>query len=275
MKLHGICVVKNEADILEYHLDKSLLHFDYIYLFDNGSDDQTWEIINQRAAIDSRVVPFVSDGKPFRDSLRGEVFRAFQNRARDGDWWCRLDADEFYVDNPRTFLSVIPIHYHVVWSVHFNYYLTQSDLLRIPSVNLDKPPTFDGKFVPRFYKANASEARFFRHRTGLIWPEGASWPLHMGLVWRRRIRLKHWQYRSPQQIEVRLRTRRAAELRGYKNFKHAVQEEWHDKIFSETDLTEDVGNDGLFFLDENLPRHLESTHHRLIKRVMHGFGIWP
>jgi len=147
MQLHGICLVKDEADIVGYFLDRSLEQFDRIYVYDNGSNDGTWETVRQRAAEDARIVPFKSRAKPFRDSLRGEVFRQFRDRVRPGDWWCRLDVDEFYVDDPRAFLSLVPASHHVVWSVHFNYYRTEAELAAIPPGTGGRPPRFDGSFA--------------------------------------------------------------------------------------------------------------------------------
>jgi hypothetical protein len=33
----------------------------------------------------------------------------------DGDWWCILDADEFYIDDPREFLEAVPKRFSSVW----------------------------------------------------------------------------------------------------------------------------------------------------------------
>ena len=50
MKIHGLCLVKNEADVLQETL-VSALHWcdDHIYVFDNGSNDGTWELVQELA----------------------------------------------------------------------------------------------------------------------------------------------------------------------------------------------------------------------------------
>ena len=44
-KIHAICLVKDEDDIIAYTLEKALVWADYIYVYDNGSTDRTWEIV--------------------------------------------------------------------------------------------------------------------------------------------------------------------------------------------------------------------------------------
>ncbi len=43
MQIHSICLVKNEADIIEQTLKAGIDWSDFIYVFDNGSSDGTWE----------------------------------------------------------------------------------------------------------------------------------------------------------------------------------------------------------------------------------------
>ena len=108
MRIHGICLVKNESDILRYFFRESMRWCDRIYVFDNGSTDTTWEVVNEIAAAHPQVIPAIHDGCPFDDALRGRIFRQFRADAAPGDWWCRLDADELYIDEPRAFLERVP-----------------------------------------------------------------------------------------------------------------------------------------------------------------------
>ena len=55
----------------------------------------------------------------------------------------------------------------------------------------------------RHYQNNWSEPRFVRHRENLRW-EAETWPPNRGLSSPKRIRLKHYQYRSPEQIARRI-----------------------------------------------------------------------
>jgi len=274
MRIHGIYLVKNEGDIVRHSLRESARWCDRIYIYDNGSEDGTWARAEELARELPQVVLFKREDKPFDDALRAEVFRAFRGDARPGDWWCRLDADEFYIDDPRTFLARIPRSHHVVWAASLLYYLTHEELARFTPADESVPPEITSGNLPRYYSARASEARFFRHRTRLEW-SGGSWPAHLGLVTPERIRLKHFQYRSPAQIQRRLDTRRLAAERGWQHFGHSTQSDWREKIADSRELHLDRG-DGVYVVDEtNMPRHLEPPLQRAVKRVIHGLGAWP
>ena len=273
MRIFGLCLVKNEADIMRLFLEDSLRWCDRIFVFDNGSSDATWEIVREFSSKDSRVVPFKQDPKPFDDALRAEIFNSFRKEAAPGDWWCRLDADEFYADDPRRFLGELPVTHHVVWGAWLQYFLTEKDLARFSSEESD-PVVMTPERLPRYYQAKGGEPRFFRHRDRLVWDSGA-WPAHLGVVEPRRIRVKHFQYRSPGQIQRRLDTRRAAAAQGWEHFGHSVQETWREKIADSRELAFDR-QDGEYAHAAPPPSdHLERPWQRAIKQVMHGTGLWP
>ena len=98
-------LVKNEADIVKSVILDAKKWADKIFIMDNGSTDGTWEIIQSLA--DDIVVPWKQDFRPYSNGLRADVFNEFRHEANDGDWWCfKLDADEFYYDNPKDFLCI-------------------------------------------------------------------------------------------------------------------------------------------------------------------------
>jgi glycosyltransferase involved in cell wall biosynthesis len=272
MKIHGICLAKNESDLIEYSLRDKLLWCDFIYIYDNGSSDDTWAIAKRLAAeAPDRIFAFRSEDSAFHDGLRGDVFNHYSTNARPGDWWCRADVDEFYVDNPRNFLASVPSIYHVVWSAHIQYLFTEVDLARYDQAGALRIPDD----LPRHYVANYSEPRFFRHRDRLIWDERGAWPAHMGVAAPRRIRVRHYQFRSPAQIERRLATRREAAARGYAHFAHSQAEDWREKIDRSADLHLDKG-DGEFVIDEAaMPQHLDPPLKRAMKLALHAMGVWP
>jgi glycosyltransferase involved in cell wall biosynthesis len=227
MRILGMCLVRNEADIIRQCLRAAAEWCDAIYVFDNGSDDGAWDAVLDMSRKLRAVVPFKQDPQPFRDSLRGDIFERYKSHAREGDWWCRLDADEFYIDPPKPFLAAIAPEHGVVWSASFQYYFTERDAARY-----HRDPAAFGDGVPveekcRYYLNYWSEPRFLRHRTGLVWRDGA-WPDGLHKSSERRIRLKHFQYRSPGQIAKRLATRSEAVRRGA--FIHERFHNWKDEI---------------------------------------------
>ena len=268
-RIYSLCVVKNEADVVAHCLREASRWSNRIFVLDNGSTDDTWEAVC--ACASDRIIPWKRDPCLFRESLRGDLFNAFRQDARPGDWWCRLDADEFYVDDPREFLAQVPQSEHVVWGVEIAYYLTHRDVeafdFQLPSDQL----------LPmlRYYSVRNSEQRFMRHRARLAWGPSDSWPSHMGLVHRRRIRYRHYKYRSPGQIERRLSTRRDVIDRGGDFWWRHQAPTWRAAICDASALFFDDGS-GAFAIDENLlPRHVEPYHRRFVKRLLHGVGMWP
>ncbi len=278
MKIHGIMLVKNEADIIEYTIEQSRNWCDSIYVYDNGSTDDTWDIVQRLSSTDKRIVPFKQDDAPFRDALRGEVFRQFSKNASTGDWWCRLDADEVYIDDPRTFLQRVPTAHHVVWSLHYQYYLTKDEAAHFADPDCDPSlPRITESNVPKYFRVNGSEARFFRHRSRLRWGSDSSWPDHMGVVHSRRIRLRHYQYRSPAQIQVRLDTRRVAASQGWRHFDHSLELDWREKLVDRCGLEYENSTAALdgASVCNTTPSHMEPKSRRLMKQLLHGCGYWP
>ncbi len=275
MNIFGICLVKNEEDILLETLEKALLWCDKIYIYDTGSSDSTWEICRSLAEKKpDQIILYKHETRAFCDELRGEVFNHYRHLAKDGDWWCRLDADEIYIDQPKLFLAQIPRCCHVVFSLSHQYYFTEQELAEYnknPQKFLSRP----AEERLRHYICNHSEIRFFKHRKRLVWGQG-SWPYHLGVVSHQRIRLKHLQYRSPGQIQTRLETRRKATEEGFRIFaKYDAENTWEEKVVQSKILHYDTGA-GLYLSgDQKLPQHIEKPLHRAIKHVMHGARIWP
>lgn len=217
MAIHSICLVKNEADIIERTLTEALAWSDFIYVYDNGSTDRTWEKVLALAATEPRVVPFRSDHAAYDNNLRRFPFAQYRKRCEPGDWWCHLDADEIYIDSPREFLAQVPRQYDAVWCVRFQYFFTDEDQQRYaadPALYADDVPL---EQKCRYYSNNWSEIRFFRYHPRLRWHTG-KYPYPLVNSFGRRIRVKNYPYRSPQQIERRIETRRAAIERG--RFRH-------------------------------------------------------
>jgi Glycosyl transferase family 2 len=274
MKIFGLALVKNEEDIIRETFGKAAEWCDAIHVFDTGSSDGTWEVVCEMAKENNRIVPFRKETRAFRDELRAELFGAVRGTASPGDWWCRLDADEIYIDDPREFLAGVPPLHHAVFSASCQYYFTERELAGFE----EDPAAFFAQPAEqrlRYYECNWSEVRFCRHRAGLVW-SGTSWPTHMGLAHPGRIRLKHLQYRSPDQIQRRLETRAEAIRQGYKIFAAYDQSlDWRDKIRASSELAFDDGSGAMVVDETKLPRHLERSLHRAGKFVMHGLGFWP
>jgi hypothetical protein len=233
VRIHSICLVKNEGDVVVESLTAASRWSDFIYVYDNGSTDGTWEKVLDLAKRLPQVVPYKQDDRPFDDGLRHEPFAHYRHRAEPGDWWClALDADEIYIDSPKEFLAGIPMPFDVVWLACFQYYFTERDVALFhenPALYADQVPV---EQKCRYYVNNWSEPGFFRYGRHLRWDSGRL-PRPLRHPSPRRIRMKHYQYRSPAQIEMRLRTRRAAMARGI--FVHETQTDWKSSVTGQFD----------------------------------------
>ena len=105
-KIYSLLVVKNEGDIIVASLKDAIRWSDKIIVIDNGSDDDTWEKINQMSIIYTQIVPFMRYEGAFHIGLRAKAFHAFKRELTCRDWWCvRMDADEFFRGDVRDFLQ--------------------------------------------------------------------------------------------------------------------------------------------------------------------------
>ena len=230
MTIHGMCIVKDEADVVAPCLEAAAEWCDHIYVLDNGSTDGTWEAVQELAARIPGLVPWKSEDVPFSDGLRAQIFNHFRSGSRVGDWWVRLDADEFYIDDPRIFLAKVPERYRVVWTASFSYYFTDNDaeLFRADSQRYADAVPVQEKI--RHYVNHWGEPRFFRFSPDIEWDGEGGFPEFVltSAGYPVRIWLKHYPYRSPQQIAKRLAARYGAVQRGV--FGHEAIANWGDAV---------------------------------------------
>jgi glycosyltransferase involved in cell wall biosynthesis len=225
MNVHAITLVKNEYDVVEETLIKGAELFDAIYVLDNGSTDGTWEIVQE---LERRLDPIIVAGREegtFDNGLRGRVYNQFKERSSPGDWWGKLDADEIFIDDPKSFLAQVPDQYRRVWSSYYQYYFTDVDLERWR----ENPEKWEAQEVEdrlRYYRNNHSEMRFVRDDGNLQWRPNEQWPRFLYPVYPDRIRHKHFQFRNPDQIQQRIDTRYAAMQRGATGYPHERITNW-------------------------------------------------
>lgn len=272
MKIYCICVVKNEADIIKQTLSAAAAWADRIFVYDNGSTDDTVEIVRRLAATTPVVQLYKVEDRTYSRALRREPFLDFRHQCEAADWWCILDSDEIYPYSPRTFLHSVPLVYQIVWSISIQYFLTDEDLRRYqknPSLFADDVPV---EKKVRYYTANWSEARFFRYDSKLLWPEGYAFPF-AGAVYPKRLPVKHYQHRSPAQLERRIAVRKAVREAGIDAFSHERSTvSWRSAVKPTAQLHFDRG-DGQFVIDEALLPRLPLTA-RLPPRLVNSLRYW-
>lgn len=246
MKIFAIMLVKDEADIVKSVILDAKRWADRIFILDNGSTDGTWQVCQSLA--DDIVVPWKQDFRPYHNGLRADVYNTFREEAQEGDWWCfKLDADEFYVDDPRAFLAAIPRKYDLAAKKSLDYFLTNEDAAEY---NYTGDFEADRPFIRYIREGCWSEPRFFREHTSMLMHKRIVWravpeehyPPFAGLLAPKTILVRHYQYRSPAQMQKRLDIRNAKAVKNEgKSFRHVKETDWHELLRPRSALILDDG----------------------------------
>ena len=232
MKLYAICVAKNEDDIIAQCLIHALSFCDRLFIIDNGSSDQTWETVNHLAKEHPQIVPFLQTFEPFRDSIRSLVYNQYYQELSDQDWWLRLDADEFLVEDPRPALQQAnqeKADFIQAWQAQFYY--TDLDYKNWQAGKENSSQSITER--RRYYAVDWREYRFFRNQPDQVWEETTApqWPNGLKKIASQRVINRHYQYRDPEQIEKRLKQRY-----GHVQFQHITTTDWKTEIRSAQSL---------------------------------------
>lgn len=244
---------------------------DKIIVFDNGSSDGTWEIVCEMAKeYPDIIIPHTQDARPFRIGLRALTFDAYKQELGPDDWWCiRMDADEFYIDDPKEFLARVPKKYKQVSKTSYDYMLCHEDL---------EEHSFTGCFETdkdkiRYYKpSNWAETRFVRHSPRLRWKIDRKKPQPLGLTYPGQIRVKHYQFRSPQQMAQRYVIRQASRQAGCGSFHHENGSSWKDYLVHRKEMFYDA-QDGHLKTQGNRNK-VRRMHQEFFKAILQTFRYY-
>ena len=240
---HVMLPVRDEADIIEQSLHGLLKWADEIHIFDTGSVDNTWELIQDISSREPRVRPLLKDSVYFNDvSVRGWIFETVRSRMFNGDWFLRTDADEFHHISPKEFVATRMERYETIaYHQYYNFVLRESDVEswnRGTESLLDRHRPIEER--RRWYQvSDYSEPRLCRYRKSMKWPSNGSFPCNAGFVARERLPIRHYPHRDPVQLRRRCRLR-AMMMSNEKNCSvwnvenhHWVEREWRKFIVAD------------------------------------------
>jgi glycosyltransferase involved in cell wall biosynthesis len=211
MKFTCLLPVRDEADIIGQCLQQLVTWADEILVFDTGSVDDTWEIVTDLAAREKRIVPLRKDPVFFSENrLRGWLFHQARQRLRDGDWFVRVDADEFHHIPPPEFVKTrIRPHETVVYHQYYNFALRASEVAdweagKETLADRSRPIEERRQW---FQTSVYAEPRLCKYRSTMKWPSTVAYPFNAGFLAVERIPIRHYPHRDPIQLERRCRLR--------------------------------------------------------------------
>lgn len=228
MRVHAILCVRDEADIVAQSVRHALAWAGAIHVYDTGSTDGTWEIVQDLASRERAILPIAREEVVFDNDVRGYIFERVKHTFRPGDWVCRMDADEFYADNPGVFLRErVAWNEGRVFTQHYEFAFTSAHLAaweRGEESIADRSRPIEER-RRRYHIEPLPEPRFCRFRRTMRWGRGHNFPFSPGLIARERIGVRHYRWRDPEQMRARCLLR-AAMARVSHHGPHWDSEDW-------------------------------------------------
>lgn len=211
-KFIAMLAVRDEGDIIEEFFTSTLQWADLIVVYDTGSTDRTYEVIDYFAReYPERVKTMGTQSVYFNESqVRALLFNEARKFASSGDWLLRVDADEFYHISPPDFVSSFIKNWeNTVYYQLFDFWFTTYDLslwqTEIETVEDRRRPICERR---RYYSIRKyTQPRMFRYRKSMKWPMATSQPYLSGPIAAERIPIRHYPNRDPMQMAARLNLR--------------------------------------------------------------------
>lgn len=265
--LYGLCIVKNEADIIEFSLGHASQFCKAIFVLDNGSEDDTWERVGALSRENTRIVPFEKKDCHFGDGLRGYIFNRVRSQFKPGDWLLILDSDEFLESHPLASIAICEQRrFELLFTFQAQFYITGQEMDQVwCQKGLERINGFEQ--LPAYYQINWSEPRLFKYKPSLEWrdldetgqPTQIAYPSGLGLRAPFKIVNRHYQYRSLPQMKKRLALRSQVHVQTGR-FKHNRDQDYRKYIRNHRRLKRGVAGIPI------TPTHLDFLRLFLIKR---------
>lgn len=209
MAFHNLLIVRDEADIIEQNLAHLLGWCDAVHVYDTGSTDGTWEIIQEFARRDARINPVAREEVFYSDSLRAMLFDRVRGRFRHGDWIARLDADEFAHAHPPTWIAANLSRIESrIRALFFEFVIRRSE---VEDGTRNSGGPFGSAPVDQhrrwYYVDPHPEYRLFKYRRFMKWPHDRVIPRSCGLTAYERLPIRHYRCRDVEQVKRRCAVR--------------------------------------------------------------------
>lgn len=280
-RFHALLPVRDEADIIGQSLRHMLTWADAIYVFDTGSVDDTWEIVQDLARKDRRVIPLKKEAVLFSDpGVRGWMFHQTRKHMCGGDWFLRVDADEFYHVPPPEFVKYrLCKQETIVWRQYYDFRLTASEVKAWEDgkeTKADRQRPIEER-RQWFTASEYSEPRMCRYRESMQWPTTHSFPVNAGFVARERLPIRHYPHRDPEQLRRRARLR-SIMIANHHSWTKLEVHTWFEgdwrKYVAPDDLPElRHWKPGTALPEFHFNSHLRPPYIRAVQRLIHAFCL--
>ena len=197
-RIWGLMMVKNEGDVIEeilsYLREKNFYH--KIFFFDNDSKDDTFK--KARKFKDILYKP-QKVSEAFTEGFKRGLLRRYENLYEEGDWLGVVDGDEFLQEDPQKYIKLSEKEKATrIMVKQMCFYYTDRDLMNNKYEDRNKPIRERRKY----YMVNHVEPRFYKYIPGILRSKKKTCS--------KRILNKHYPFRTPEQIKMRIYTRAEA-----------------------------------------------------------------
>lgn len=224
MNIYGFMIVKDEADIVGQTLASLQKYgsFTKIFVFDNGSSDDTLQIA-QRFSSERIIVDTIANS--FSDNLKYENVYKHSSFLKNGDWFAILDADEIYQEPLLPLVEMAELEKaNYIESRSAQFYFTELE----SSYEFD--PVVPAVQQRSHYLLNYGEPRIFKYMDDMKLTADQVKRRDQPLVLcSRQLLIHHFQFRSAKQTQRRLDIRLANDKQS-KNWGHITSSNWRDYI---------------------------------------------
>lgn len=207
----GLLLTYNEADVIEEMMERNRHSVDAIFALD-GSSDGTGRLLASYPEVelvlrDEQVAPH----EPLRDFHRQALLEAAHARYGVGHWFTLMHGDELFHDDPRAVIARAERQgaTFVNWAV-MQFFLHLSDEPLDEGLPVQKRLRWYSPFwveVRQFKSGPRTRYRAGEH--GRVLPRGVGWRPYGKMPL-----LKHYPYRSPEQMRRRLEGMRSRGFSG-------------------------------------------------------------
>jgi hypothetical protein len=283
-KFIGLLPVRDEEDIIEQCLLHALTWANAVFVYDTGSVDTTYSKVLNLARSDSRIVPLGTDPVYYNENrVRGHLFHAARQRLRNGDWFLRIDADEFHHIPPPIFVrDYLSPGDGVVYHQYYDFQLTSDEAYALASpaaVRAERAKPIELR--RRHYTVSVySEPRMCRYRSSMRWPASVSFPYNAGYVSKMRLPIRHYPHRDPLQLKRRyiLRSIMMADDHNRSHWTEPEKHHWSDRNWMSFVVEPSSSNLHHWQDGEDLPlvlqhNHLPNLTKWLAKRLLYSSSL--